>query len=181
MTLTELLIAAAITALVGAAVTAILAATSYGTTSRAGARHVLVQNRTTLLRLDDALRAAREVVAVNPAYLVLWTADPNEDETRQHGELQLIEWSADAEQICSYRNPADASAYANVATFRAAALAGYPSECWASGVTDAAFALVSPVGEESPLVSYRITAAHEGTADTAVGATHIPNAQALAE
>ena len=132
MTLTELLIAAAITRNDRAGVTAMLVATSYGTTSRAGMRRVMVQNRTTLTRLDDALRASLEVVAVGSNYIVLWREDPNEDETRQHDELQLIEWTSADSKLCSYRNPADTAAYADAATFRTTALAGYPAQCWAT-------------------------------------------------
>lgn len=174
-TLVEVLLALVVTTLVGLATVAMLSATAYGTTSRQHARTLLITTRVVDARLGAALRSAQEVVYPNSGqptatdYLVLWVNDENGDDVKQHGEMQLIERDSATNELRSYRNSADATTYADVAGFRAAALASYPGETWAHGVSalDLA-ATTTPAG--TVLVSFRLTVSEGGESESAVGA-----------
>ncbi|MDH3584767.1 MAG: hypothetical protein OER86_11180, partial [Phycisphaerae bacterium] len=63
LTLIELLLGLAITALVGLGVTMILVSASYGTTTQKELRSLAVRHKTIAARFDAALRASRKVLA----------------------------------------------------------------------------------------------------------------------
>lgn len=180
-TLTEVLLALAITTVVGLAVVAMLSAAAYGSNSRSGMRELFVLGRTTVARVGQAIRTAAEVVEVDGtagAYIVLWTADINADGAKQHGEMQLIERDALTNELRSFTNPADSTTFASAAAFRAVAQATFTSERWATGITAATFTQVAPQGGGTTLVSYRITATRSDISETSVGAVAVRNAPA---
>ena len=174
-TLVEVLLALAITALVGLSVAAMLTATAYGTTSRQEMRGLLVKTQTISARLNAAIRTSKVVLYPNAGqatsndYLVLWTADENDDSTKQNNEVQLIERNAVNNELNSYVDSTDTADFGNVAAFRTQALASYPSARWASGVTSLSLrATTDPAG--TMLLSYRFTVAEGQATETAVGA-----------
>lgn len=178
VTLAEVLIAMTIATVVGLATIGMLSATSYGSTSQLGMRKLLVVHRTTAARVNHAIRTSVELVDVDPSglYLVVWVDDANDDGTKQYGELQLIERDTTANELRSFRDTADTTAYTDLATFRTFALANYTPERWATGITAADFEKVTPVGSEAMLVNFRITATRDEISDTAVGAVAVRNA-----
>ncbi len=177
-TLVEVLLALTITAMVGASVAAMLAGTSYGTSSRRSMRGVLVKTQTTHSRLSAALRVAREVVHPNSGqptsndYLVLWIADANDDNIKQNNEVQLIERVAAQDELRSYTSDADPADFVDTSTFRTLALSSYTPELWATEVTAlSSRATLSPAG--TTLISFRLTVTHGDLTDTAVGASAV--------
>jgi hypothetical protein len=176
--LTEVLLALTVTALVGLAVVTMLSAASYGSTSRAGMRDVLVLSRTTAARIGLSVRTALDVVgvdAVNGDYIVLWLHDSNEDGIRQYDELELIERDAVTNELRSYTSASDATEFTTLAAFRATALASFTPERWATGITEVDFVLLAPLDVEAPLVSWRLTATRDEVSETAVGAVAVRN------
>ena len=174
-TLVEVLLALAITALVGLSVAAMLTATAYGTTSRQEMRGLLVKTQTISARLSAAIRTSREVLYPNAGqptsndYLVLWTADENDDSVKQNNEVRLIERSTVDNELDSYVDSTDTADFSNVAAFRTQALASYPSVRWARGVTTLSFqATTDPA--DTMLLSYHFTVAEGQATETAVGA-----------
>jgi len=176
-TLVEVLLALTITGLVGLAVVTMLSAASYGATSRAGMRDLLVVSRTTSARLGVCIRTAVEVVSVDAGgeYIVLWVQDTNEDSTRQYDELQLIERNTVANELRSYATTSDATAFTTAAAFRTTALASFTAQTWATGITDIEFKQIAASGEQGPLVTWRLTAARDDVSDVASGAAAVRN------
>ena len=168
-TLVELLMAMTVAALVALSATAMLSATAYGTSSRRSMSALLVKSRTVNTRLAAAIRTSLEVVDVGANHLVLWVDDTNGDETKQNDEMQLIERDTDAAELNSYRDTSDTAAFADAGTFRAAALASYTAECWATGVSGMTLAVdASP--PDTKLVSFQVTFAAEDMSETTIGA-----------
>ena len=75
MTLVELLLAVAGIAIIGAALTAMLVATTYATTDRLDVRAVVVKQKVLAARITAAIRGSRMVLAQGSEYLVLWMED----------------------------------------------------------------------------------------------------------
>ncbi|MFA9478330.1 type II secretion system protein J [Phycisphaerales bacterium AB-hyl4] len=75
MTLIELILAVAITAVVGMAVVAMLSAVDYGTNSSRDLRELVVRSKTLTERINDLVHQADEVLAVGEDYIVLWVRD----------------------------------------------------------------------------------------------------------
>ena len=174
MTLVELLIAIAICALIGAAAVAMLSATAYGTTSSRSMSAVLVKSHAVNARIAAAVRRSVEVVAAGDDYIILWLADDNEDEARQYGELQLVEYDTDDETLRSYSNAADATDFATASAFRTTAKASYTAEDWATGLTDISFTTdTAPPG--TTIVNYRITVHDDLVDETSIGAATLRN------
>lgn len=174
-TLVEVLLALAITGLVGLSVATMLTATAYGTTNHRETRGLLVQSQTISARLNSAIRTAKEVLYPNASqttstdYIVVWIADDNDDSTKQNNEVQLIERNSGNNELRSYANPADTADFTNVAAFRTQALASYTSVRWSTGVSVLSFeATTSPT--DTMLIGYTFTVTQNQTSHTSVGA-----------
>lgn len=168
-TLVEVLMALVITALVGTAVMAMMSATAYGASDRQSLRELLVRMTTVEARLGAAIRGSTEATDAGADYLVLWVADSDESETRQNGEMQLIERDTSTNELISYRNPADTSNFTTASSFRSLAKSSYPGQRWATGVTAATFTLQSAAGG-TVLVSYAFTIQRENVSESMIGA-----------
>jgi hypothetical protein len=177
-TLTELLLAMAITVVVGAATVAMLNAAAYGSTSRSGMRDLVVLSRTVSARIGLTARTAVEIVGVDATsgeYVVLWVADANDDATKQYKEMQLIERHSASSELRSYTSTSDNTNYSTLAAFRTAALASFTSATWATGISDVEFKLLAASGSNGPLLSWQVTATRNSVSDTAVGAVAMRN------
>jgi type II secretory pathway pseudopilin PulG len=177
LTLAELLIGLTITVLVGTATVAMLSAAAYGTTSRLGMRQLLVQHRALHARIGSAIRNALEVVAVHPSgkYVVVWVEDTNDDGTKQHGELELIEWSSATSEMLRYRDPTDTTDFTSAADYRVPILTAVTPVRWAAGVTAAEFEKTEPAGAETQIVSFRITSTRDGVSESTIGVAAVRN------
>lgn len=173
--LTELLLALAITALVGISTAALLQATVYASTTRQGQRTLLVRAQTIAARFGQAIRGATEIVAPSAGsptqadWAVLWTGDANGDGVRQNNELLLIERNTTTGTLSAYSSPAATGDYTTAAAFRTLALSTMPPQRWGSNVADLAFTLHANRPDE-PLLGYRFTVAESDLAHTIEGA-----------
>jgi hypothetical protein len=175
LTMVELLLAMAITSLVGLATAAMLRATAYATFSRQGQRTLLVRAQTIETRLAAAVRGAAEIVVPNSAtptqaeYIVLWAGDANADDVKQLAEMQLIERNTTTGVLATYSNAGAVGDFTTAAAFRTAALATYPSDGWGGGLTELSFTLVTTAADH-PLLTYRLTLSEGDATQTLQGA-----------
>lgn len=172
MTLVELMLAMASTAMIGLAISAMLAAVAYGTQGGKDARTLVVKAKTINSRLSASVRRSALVLACNDAsqdgddFLVLWTPGPDVDGSAPRtSELHRIEFHGPTGQVRSYRNPSPgADTTYNLATddFNAVTqslISGgtLPVEIWATGVEALQLRLDVAAAREAKLISYRFT------------------------
>lgn len=186
LTLVELLLALAITALIGAAIAAMFFAVSYGTSSRNDLRGLVVRQRTLTARLDASVRGSAQILAAGGDYVVLWMGDSRANKAPDLSELRRIEYDSAGKTLISYKavfpagwtqaaiDAADTS-YALTADFNAVtkALKGnslWPSETWMTNVTEAALTYNNASASSATLVSYRFTLGSGTTAAPVAGA-----------
>lgn len=102
LTLVEMLMALAITGMIGAAVASMLTAVTYGTNTSTDLRSLVVKNKTLSSRITAAVRGSAQLLDAGDGYLVLWTKDLNDSGEPDLLELQRIELDAVAEELTSY-------------------------------------------------------------------------------
>lgn len=99
MTLIELLLALAGTAMIGAAIATMLAAVGYGTDSNHDLRELVAKRRIISARLNAQMRQARQVLAVGEDHAVLWMRDLDEDDQPSTLEIVRIHFDSNANAI----------------------------------------------------------------------------------
>lgn len=128
MTIVEVLMALIVVSLISVGVASMLYAANYGTSSQREVRRVAVRTQQVRLRLDNAIRNARQILAegetsAGHAYIVLWQGDTNTEDANQDtvnlSELELIELPDGSTTLTSYKatSPATDTAYASDADF----------------------------------------------------------------
>ncbi len=186
MTLIELLLAVAGTALVAAAIAAMLVATSYGTESRTDMRELIVKHKAISTRLSAAIRSARMVLEQGDGYIVLWLADTNEDGQPNLAELRRLERHGATNALRSYIAPADLDETDNTAydldttdfgteTDSIKGSANFPEALWATDVTGWDLTLDDADARLARLVTWRLALRAGDMTDTAVGVAALRN------
>jgi prepilin-type N-terminal cleavage/methylation domain-containing protein len=182
LTLLELMLALAITGVIGLGVATMLLATSQGTASRTDLRAAVVKHKTLTGRFDASVRGSTMVLAHGSNYLVLWTGDTNGDGLPRLSELRRVEWNttANANTIVSYKAPstlaaASDTAYAlsdNFATITSAlkGTSNFPAEVWATGISGWTVTLNHATAANATLVRYRFVTTSSEVSDDIVGA-----------
>src|SRR5690606_33233775 len=89
--LIELLLALAVTGMVAAAMSSMLWAVSYGTSSSKGLRALAVKTKTLQSRVGGAIRGAAVVLDAGEDFLVLWVDDGDGDGQPSLHEIQRID------------------------------------------------------------------------------------------
>ena len=190
MTLVELLLAMSSTAMIGAAIAAMLAAVSYGTSSEKNMRSLVVRNKVISARFSAAIRDAHMILETGDDYVVLWRIDTDESGTPHLGEIQWIELDADSSEIRSYE--ADFSGmtqpqidaanteFALEADFDSGTsgvrgTAVFPAEVWAGSTTGWTVTVNDADEQQATLVSFRFQIEHEDMTDTLIGAAALRN------
>lgn len=186
MTLIELLLALAITAMVGAAIAAMLHAATLGATEGADRRRLVVQFKRLDARLGAALRGSRLVLGRGNNYLVLWTSDTDLNAGPNLSELRLIEWSADG-TVSSWTPDVTPGSAADI-LYDLDDFDGNPrqmlldtdafvEEIWETGVrsVEVGFDDQSPTVQSARLVTYRIGIGNGAATATVIGAAAMRN------
>lgn len=156
-TLVELLIALAITSVIGAATVSMLFATTRATEVQRDVRGSIIRQQSVYARLKDRVNTALAFLGADDDQVVLWLADDNEDGFVNLGELGLLEYDAANDQLLSYsiewpggwsQSQIDGAntQYSNSDNFitraeNAKATGYFPSSVWASDVTAMTFTL----------------------------------------
>ncbi len=180
LTLVEMLMALAITALIGAAIASMLSAVTYGTNSSKDIRSLVVKNKTLSSRITAAVRGSGQLLDAADGYVVLWTKDLNDSGVPDLLELQRIELDSVTNELTSY-TPVSGTAdvvYALTDDFDAvtAALIGsgdLEGALWATGVTrwDVAVDDADPL--EAGLMSFQLTLDAGSLSDVSVCAVSL--------
>lgn len=181
LTLVEMLMALAITGLVGAAIASMLTAVSYGTSSDQDIRALVVKNKTLSTRITAAVRQAAQLLDADDDYIVLWTRDLNDNGAPDLLELQRIERDAATDELTSYTpDPSAVDVTYDTATddFDAVTTALIDSddlvgELWATGVSAWTVSVDADDPLDATLVSFQLTLTAGGLSDTSVNAVSL--------
>ena len=181
LTFVELLMALAITGLIGAAIAAMLSAVSYGTSSSHDLRSLVVRNKTLGTRITAAVRQAAQVLDAGDGYLVLWAGDFNASGAPDLLELQRIELDTATDELVSYTpDPAATDVAYDLATddFDAITTALIDSgdlvdQLWGTDVTAWTITLDAADPLNATLVSFQLTLSAGGPSDTSVNAVSL--------
>jgi len=186
LTLIELLMALAGTALVALAIVAMLFAVSRGADGRTDLRSTVVRQKALIGRITAAIRSSHRVLAADDDAIVLWMADSDGDGNPNLGELRRIERNVATKEVSSYTAPFNLSPASNTSyplastNFESttAALQGtddFPQELWATEVGGWTLALNHAVTQQASLVSFRVTLEAGGLEQTAIAAAALRN------
>ncbi len=180
-TIVELLMALAITGLIGAAVASMLTAVSYGTNNSRDIRTLVVKNKTISARITAAIREATQLLDAGDNYIILWTDDINDSGAPDLLELRRINLNTGTRKLIDYTPDPDATdvAYDLEATdFDAVTLSLIDSDdmlgaLWATDVTAMTVTLDESDPLEATLISFQVTISEGALSDTSVNAASL--------
>jgi Prokaryotic N-terminal methylation motif len=180
LTLVEMLMALAITAMIGAAIASMLSAVAYGTSSSRDIRSLVVKNKTLGARITAAVRGSVQLLDAADGYVVLWTKDINSSGVPDLLELQRIELDSATGKLTSYTPDPSATDVAYLMTDDfdtiSTSLIGtgeLVGELWASGVGQWTVTLDNADPLAAGLISFRLTLDAGVLSDTSVNAVSL--------
>ena len=91
LTLIELLLGIAATALIGLAISSMLFATAYGTDSDKDLRGLIIKQKLAANRLTAAIRSSKMILAKGTDYIVLWMSDSTGEGEPNLSEMRRIQ------------------------------------------------------------------------------------------
>lgn len=187
LTLVEMMLAMAITALIVAAISAMLMAVAYGTSSRGDMRGLVMKQKLLAVRLDAAIRGSKQVLSlVDGEVIVLWLDDADGDENPSLGEVRRIEFDAATGNIKSYKmvypdgwTTEQKAAVdwhffldenANLITAAQRDTTYFQGEIWATSVTGLSLNCDPTNASEARMIAYRVALNAGDMTDTLIGA-----------
>lgn len=163
-TFLEVLIALAITAMIGAAVSTMLLSVSVGTRQRSDLRRNSVRAKVVAARVGAALRSSRLVLASADDALVLWMGDTRANGVPDLSELVRLEWDSEGLELWSYTAPETLAMMADTTytltddfdsiTFDLAGGVTFPGQRWGTGISQWSTTLDEPVPQRADIVHY---------------------------
>jgi len=180
MTLLELLLALAGTAVVGTAVAAMLTGVAYGTQSDKDLQGLITRQMALRSRVEAEVRESRMILDAGGGYLILWSGDDDGSGTPDKTEIQVIEYDAGMQRVMRYA-PAPLiadEAYALSDDFRTITNeykgeASFPGERWAENITSLAITLDALDPQSARLVSIRFVMLGGKVPATAISAAAV--------
>ncbi|MFK7788992.1 MAG: hypothetical protein AB8C95_05775 [Phycisphaeraceae bacterium] len=182
LTLLELLLALAGTAVIGSAVAAMLTGVAYGTSVDKDMRSLITRQMALRARVEAEIRESRMLLDAGSDYLILWSRDSDDDGLPSKAEIQVIEYDAVMDRVMRHA-PAplitDVS-YALTDDFRTATDSykgdsTFPSERWAEQISSITFTLDNIDPQSAKLVSFRFGMSGGEVPYTGIGAATIRN------
>lgn len=182
LTLLELLLALAGTAVIGSAVAAMLTGVAYGTSVDKDMRSLITRQMALRSRIEAEIRESRMLLDAGSDYLILWSRDDDDDGLPSKAEIQVIEYDAVMDRIVRHA-PAplitDVS-YALTDDFRTATNSykgdsTFPSERWAEQISSVTFTLDNIDPQSAKLVSFTFGMSGGEVPYTGIGAATIRN------
>ncbi len=170
--------------MIALAISGMMTAVAYGTSSTRDLRILVVKQRAVAARLNAAIRGSKMILEEGTRYLVLWTHDENEDDLPNVGEIRRIEYNANTLQIVSYKanwdsmsqNAIDTAniSYALTSNFDTATTAlktqsYFPVEIWATQVNGWVTSLDNTTDQQAVMIGYQVTFDLGLVSDTAIG------------
>lgn len=182
LTLLELLLALAGTAVIGSAVAAMLTGVIYGTATDKDMRSLITRQMALRTRVEAEVRESYMLLDSGSDYMILWAGDTNEDGLPSKAEIQVIEYDAVMDRVMRYA-PAPLITdvdYALTDDFRTATNSykgdsTFPGERWAEQINSFALTLDHIDPQSSRLVSFRFGMAGGEVSYTGIGAATIRN------
>jgi type II secretory pathway pseudopilin PulG len=183
LTLVELMLAVAITAIIGLGVASMLFAFTYGSSVQADDREAMVAAELVKIRMSETVQRSCKVLAKGSNYLVLWVTDANGNNQPELSELRRIEYDSTAKTLTSYKPPSTLSPDTtyNLATtdFNAvtSALKGtssLPGQLWSS-ISSFAIVLDNVTVQAAKFVGWQITVTSRASSENAVGGAMLRN------
>ena len=182
LTLLELLLALAGTAMVGTAVAAMLAGVTYGTAVDKDMRTLITRQMALRARVEAEVRESLLLLDSGSDYMIFWSGDDNEDGLPSKAEIQVIEYDPVMDRVMRYA-PAPLITdidYTLVDDFRTETNsykgdATFPGERWAEQITSFALTLDNIDPQSAKLVSFRFGMAGGEVPYTGIGAATIRN------
>jgi len=185
MTIVEVLMSLIVVSLISVGVAAMLYAAGYGTSSQREVRRVAVRTQQVRLRLDDAIRNARQILAAGEtsaghAYVVLWRGDTNDEDTNKDkvnlSELELIELPDGSTTLTAYTAPSPGTdtAYENDSDFYQMAQTAKSGgvlvgTTWAENISAFGITLDEAAPADARLVTWRFTLTDQELSESLVG------------
>ncbi len=180
LTLVEMLMALAITGLIGAAIASMLSAVAYGTSSSRDIRSLVVKNKALSARITAAVRGSAQLLDAADGYVILWTKDLNGSGVPDLLELQRIELDGVTDELTSYTPASGVTdvAYDIADDFDAITTALIGSSdlegvLWATGVAQWVVTVDDVDPLEAGLVSFQLTLDAGGLSDVSVNAVSL--------
>lgn len=181
LTLVELLMALAITGMIGAAVASMLSAVSYGTDSTKDIRSLVVKNKTISARITAAVRESAQLLDAGDGYVVLWTKDLNDSDMPDLLELRRIELDSATGELSDYTpDPAATDVVYDLDTDDFDTVTNnlivdgdLVGELWATDVSAWEIDLDDADAQSAELVSFRLTLSAGGMSDTSINAVSL--------
>jgi hypothetical protein len=182
LTLLELLLALAGTAVVGTAVAAMMAGVTYGTAVDKDMRTLITRQMALRARVEAEVRESLLLLDSGGDYMVLWSGDENNDGLPSKAEIQVIEYDPVMDRVMRYA-PAPLIAdvgYTLADDFRTETNsykgdATFPGERWAEQVTSFTLTLDHIDPQSAKLVSFRFGMSGGEVPYTGIGAAAIRN------
>ncbi|MFN3168487.1 MAG: hypothetical protein ACE37H_15615 [Phycisphaeraceae bacterium] len=182
LTLLELLLALAGTAVVGMAVTMMLTGVAYGTQSNKDLRTLVTKQMALRARIEAEVRESQVILDQGVGYLILWGEDADDSGTPNKSEIQVIELDAGTEVLTRYA-PADGITdveYALADDFRTITDgfkgdATFPAERWGTEVSSFAITLDDADPQLARFVSFRLGLRGGEVSATAIGGAALRN------
>lgn len=185
LTLIELIIAMAGTALVATAVAMTLFAVGQGSAEDADLRALVARRGALAARHNAALRCSCRVLARTSMAIVLWMGDADGDDAPDLSELRRLDFDVTSGELRSYRapddlDPADDVQYALAddflsATARVMGSATFPATLWGTALAEWSTILNHLDPQQATLVSYRMTLRCGSHGDPLRGAAALRN------
>lgn len=182
LTLVELLMALAGTAVIGVAVASMMTATTYGTESSKDMRSLVARIKVVNARVGAAIRGSRLVLAEGNDFVVLWTRDLDENDAPSLLEIRRIDFDSGTGRLNAYQAPTGTTdvPYNLSDDFEAITdvlmgTASFPAELWARDATAWAIELNHVDPQQSTLISYQLTLQTGDMSDTAINVVHLRN------
>lgn len=193
VTLVELMLAVAVTGVVGLASGALLSAVHAGSNRQTDLRALVVRHKTISTRLGVALRSSRMVLYKDDTRALLWTTDRRVNTSPDLSELRLIESAND--ELVSYRvvfppSWSQAQYLAAETTYQFSSSpttmmntvknhAEVERVVWGRGISSMSLTLDVPDAkvQEARLIGYRLQLTNGNLTDEAIGAAALRNSQ----
>ncbi len=195
MTLVELMLALAGTALVAAAIFALTSALAAGSESRTDLRELTVKHKAVAARLTAAVRQSSMVLDKGDDWVLLWVYDERDDDEPNPSELQLIErggddvlssyvlawpplWTEEMIAAADIPLPLDTDWPAAIAGLKALSDPNQPRldrTDWATRITSFDIALEKPDVQSARFLDFRIGVQANALQDMAIGAATLRN------
>ncbi|MBX2851894.1 MAG: hypothetical protein KTR15_09130 [Phycisphaeraceae bacterium] len=182
LTLLELLLALAGTAVIGSAVAAMLTGVAYGTATDKDMRSLITRQMALRARVEAEVRESRMLLDAGADYMILWSGDADEDGLPSKSEIQVIEYDAVMDRVMRYA-PAPLISdvgYAFADDFRTATNSykgdsTFPGERWAEQIASFTLTLDAIDPQSAKLVSFTFGMAGGEVPYTGIGAAAIRN------